>query len=167
MPAFSEKNTDEPGTNVDNLETQSSKFLPRGKYFLLVILILSQAVGAYVLVDEHYKDIYEFVFGGMPDYSTTYLLEEIIANPSGSNAQRFLVVEIGMELRHQDHVPLIEKNLMKINDRFIEVLSSRTVSELIRFEERESLRKELADEVNDAIGVHSVRNLYFTKYVMQ
>ncbi|MDI6402799.1 flagellar basal body-associated FliL family protein, partial [Balneolaceae bacterium ANBcel3] len=148
-------------------EVQSSKFLPKGKYFLLVILILSQAVGAYVVIDEHYKDIYIFIFGSLPDHSTTFLMEEIIANPAGTNAQRFLVVQIGIELSHIDHVVLMEDNMMKIKDRFNEVLSSRTVPELVQFEERDRLRRELAKEVNEAIGVRSVRNLYFTKYVMQ
>ncbi len=167
MPAFSDNKTDGPGTEVVDQEKQGSKFLPKGKYFLLVILILSQAVGAYVLIDEHYQDIYVFIFGSLPDYSATYRMDEIIANPYGSNANRFLVVEIGMELRHHDHAELVDKNIMQIKDRFNEVLSARTVRELIQFEEREKLRVELADEVNRAIGVHSVRNLYFTKYIMQ
>ena len=167
MPAFSDNKTDGPGTTITDQDKQGSKFLQRGKYFLLAIVILSQATGAYVLVDEHYNDIYTYIFGSLPDFSTTYMMEEIIANPYGSNAQRFLVVEIGIELRHHDHVELVDKNLMKIKDRFNEVLSSRTARELIQFEEREKLRRELADEVNKAIGVYSVRNLYFTKYVMQ
>ena len=167
MPAFSEDRTDGPGSAAVDQEIQRSKFLPKGKYFLLVLLILSQAVGAFVLMDEHYKDIYILIFGSMPDYSTTYRMDEIIANPSGGNAQRFLVVEIGIELSHQDHELLVDENLMKIKDRFNEVLTSKTIRELQQFEGRQNLRKELASEVNQAIGVRSVRNLYFTKYVMQ
>lgn len=167
MPAFTSNKTDGPGTVVDDQDVQGSKFLPKGKYFLLVLLLLCYAAGAFVFIDEHYSDIYVFIFGSMPDHSTTYLMDEIIANPYGSNANRFLVVQIGMELQHHKHIELVESNMMKIKDRFNEVLSSRTVRELIQNEEREKLRKELADEVNQAIGVQSVRNLYFTKYIMQ
>ena len=166
MPAISKTQTDGPGTTPIE-EVQSSNFLPRGKYFLLAILLLSQAAGAYVLIDEHYQDIYIFIFGELPDHSETYMLDEIIANPAGSNAQRFLVVEIGMELSHSDHVELVDANIMHIRDRLNYTLSSRTVNELIHYKERERLRRELAHEVNDIIGVRSVRNLYFTKYVMQ
>ncbi len=166
MPAFSKDKSEGPGTTPVQ-EQQSSKFLPKGKYFLLFILLIGQVVGAYVIVDEYYQDVYVFVFGSMPDYSETYAIDEIIVNPSGSNAQRFLVVEIGMELSHGDHVILVDRNIMKIRDRLNEVLSSRTVNELIRYKERENLRVELAEEINEIIGVRSVRNLYFTKYVMQ
>lgn len=167
MPAISKNKTDGPGTTEAAGDKQSSKFLLGGKYFLLTLLVISQAIGAYVLVDEHYRDIYVFVFGSLPDYSVTYTLDEIIANPAGTNAQRFLIVEIGMELSHHDHAIMVDQNMMKIKDRFNHVLSGRTVNELIQFEERDLLRRELADEVNLAIGVRSVRNLYFTKYVMQ
>ncbi len=167
MPAFSENKNDVSEAAVPDRDDQDSKFLSRGKYFLLVILILGQAVGAYVLVDEHYTDIYLLVFGDPPDYSTTYLLEEIIVNPSGGNSPRFLVVEIGIKLSHHNHVELVDKNLMMIHDRLNEVIASRTSRELMQFEVREELRRELAHEVNQAIGVRSVRNLYFTKYVMQ
>ncbi|MDG5766740.1 flagellar basal body-associated FliL family protein [Balneolales bacterium ANBcel1] len=167
MPAFNDNNMDVSGTEEELQGVQDSKFLPKGKYFLLVILILGQAVGAYVLIDEHYEDIYVRIFGSLPDFTTTYMMEELIVNPSGNNAQRFLVVQIGMELAHHDHVELIDKNMMKITDRFNDVLTSRTVRDLMDFEEREKLRRDLAVEVNEAIGVRSVRNLYFTRYIIQ
>jgi len=167
MPAFNENKTDVSEAAAPDGDNQGSKFLSRGKYFLLVILILSQAVGAYVLIDEHYTNIYLLIFGDPPDYSTTYMLEEIIANPSGGNSPRFLVVEIGIVLSHHDHVELVEHNMMLIKDRLNEVIAARTSRELMQYEIREELRRELALEVNQAIGVRSVRNLYFTKYVMQ
>ncbi|MEX0680476.1 MAG: flagellar basal body-associated FliL family protein [Balneolales bacterium] len=161
-----ENKTEGPGT-VSGSSGVNSKFLQRGKYFLFGILVLGQLVGAYIFIDNYYQDMYMWVFGSLPDHSVTYKMDEIIANPKGSNAQRFLLIEIGMELHHSDHVELVDRNLMKIRDRANMIISSRTFDELLRFDERERLRNELAEEVNNAIGVRSVRNLYFIKYVMQ
>lgn len=144
-----------------------AKFLPFGKYFLILLVIASQVVLAYQIVDHNYGKVFEYVDSLFAPVPGSYTMEELIVNPSGSNGQRFLVVQVSLELRDQKHEELIEKNVQKVKHGMIEVLSSRTVYQLNTYEEREILRNELAEVINNAIGVHSVRNLYYIRYVMQ
>lgn len=144
-----------------------SKFLPFGKYFLILVVLASQGILAYQIVDKNYGKVYEMVDEITAPEEGSYLLEELIVNPSGTNGQRFLVVEISLELYDETHVKLIEAEKEQIKHNMLEVLSSRTVTELSKISVREQLRSELAAVTNEAIGKRSVRNLYYTKYVMQ
>lgn len=181
MPAFSNDNQSDPEKNEaveekneehqvqENQagEEQRSKFLIAGKYFLLLVLVFSLGGSAYFLVDKYYEEIYELTVGRSSDDTVTYVINEIIANPAGTNASRFLVVEIGLVLASSSDAELVDGNIMQIKDRINEVLSTKPVDELVRPEGRSELRVELAEEINQAIGVRSVRNLYFIRYVIQ
>src|SRR6056297_3010197 len=144
-----------------------SKFLPYGKYFLILLVLASQGILAYQIVDKNYGKVFEVVDKLTAPEEGSYKLEELIVNPSGSNGQRFLVVEISLELYNAAHIELIEKEKQRIKHNMLEVLSSRTVNQLSQLSERKKLRSELATVTNQAIGKRSVRNLYYTKYVMQ
>lgn len=144
-----------------------SKFLSIGKYFLILLVLGAQGYGAYGIVNANYEKIYGFFDSFKSDHSGSYQMEELIVNPAETNGQRYLMVQISLELKDKDDTELIDKNKMKIRHDLIEFLSSRTVDQLIHFEQRELLRKEMVDIINDAVGKRSVRNLYYTKYVMQ
>lgn len=154
-------------TEEESDQPENSKFLTFGKYFLIAGAVAAQLFLAYVIIDKNYDRIYDFVSGLAPDQTSTYQMEELIVNPAGTQGQRYLVVEIGLDLVHSDHIELIEDSKQKIKHDMNRALSSRTVDELVDADEREALRDELAGIINQAIGVHSVRNLYYTRYVMQ
>jgi|SRR5690554_4759451 len=143
------------------------KFLTIGKYFLIFILLLGQGILAYAIVDKYYPAVYEKMNAKTPEDIGYYQMEELVVNPANTNGKRYLLVEISMEIDDIKHIPLLEKNQMKLKQEIIETLSVRTISELIKVQGREELRSEIIDLINSTIGVQTVRNLYFTKYVMQ
>lgn len=147
--------------------TENPIFLKSGKYFLIGLFIGSQILLAYQIIDKNYETLYAFIGELLPEQSATYQLEELVVNPSGSNGQRYLVVEIGLDLKDRRHIELIQNQQQRIKHEMNEALSSRTVDQLTQFEVREQLREELAVIINEAIGTGSVRNLYYTRYVMQ
>lgn len=144
-----------------------AKFLPFGKYFLILLVLASQVILAYQIVDKNYGKVFDLVDNLTSPESGKYQFEELIVNPSGTNGQRFLVVEVSLELYDITHSELIEENQQEIKHNMLEVLSSRTVTQLSQLSEREKMRTELAEVTNKAIGQRSVRNLYYTRYVMQ
>jgi flagellar FliL protein len=148
-------------------KSRGSKFLPFGKYFLILLVLVSQAALAYQIVDKNYGDVYEVVDNLTAPEEGSYLMEELIVNPSESNGQRILVVEISLELYDGGDAELIDANRQRIKHSMLEVLSSRTVRQLTQISEREKLRSELTEVTNEAVDKRSVRNLYYTKYVMQ
>lgn len=148
-------------------KNKGSKFLLLGKYFLIILVFAAQGFLAYTIVDKNYAQIYSLISSYIPDNYGTYQFEELIVNPSGTNGKRYLLVEISVKLQDEKHIELVDKNKERIKHNMNEALSSRTVDELIQFEKREILRRELAEIVNSAIEIRSVRNLYYNKYVMQ
>lgn len=143
-----------------------SKVVTIGKYFLLVLILAGQSYLAYVIVDAYYPSLYAKMNAEEPPELTTYMMEQLVVNPANTNGRRYLMLEISLELE-LEHLPLLETNNPKVKQEMIEVLSSRTVSQLTTSEEREKLRGELSEIINLSIGENSVRNLYFTKYVLQ
>jgi len=146
---------------------KSSKFLPYGKYFLIVLVLIIQVLVAYTIVDKNYEKIYQVVQSRSEPIPVTYQLNELIVNPAGSQGKRYLVVEISLELESESSILQVEKNIQKLKHNVNESLSARTVEQLVQYREREVLRMEIRNVINQSIGENSVRNLYFTKYVMQ
>lgn len=144
-----------------------SKFLPFGKYFLLILILAAQSMLAYTIVDKNYKKVYDYFKSMKSEETVAYDMDEMVVNPAGTNGQRYLLLQVSLELASGDDVARLDKNKLKIRHDMIEFLSSRTVNQLVHFNQRESLRRDLIEIINDAVGSRSVRNLYYTKYVMQ
>lgn len=138
-----------------------------GKYFLLLLVLAIQIFIAYTIVERNFESIYRYTNGLFPDETGKYQLEEIIINPADTNGQRYLLVELSLELVDKDSEALIEKNSSRIRNHLIEYLSSRTVDQLQGVKSKENLRFELVSIINHTVGKRSVRNLYYSKYVMQ
>lgn len=148
-------------------KTKALKFRRIGKYFLIVLVLVAQGALAYTIIDENYERIYSYVQSFMPNESGQFDLEQIIVNPAETNGQRYLLVELSLELVNKDGIELVKENRSKIRNNLIKHLSAHSVSELQGVKEKEDLRIELVRIINQAIGRRSVRNLYYSKYVMQ
>ncbi|SMO81529.1 flagellar basal body-associated FliL family protein [Gracilimonas mengyeensis] len=144
-----------------------SKFLAIGKYFLILLILGGQGFLAYAVVHKYYPNIYEKIHSNQPAESVIYDMEELVVNPSGTNGKRYLLVEISLEIAGEDNVPEIDKHLLELKELMGETLAARTVNQLVEVEGRENIRRELIWLINSKIGNRSVRNLYFTKYIMQ
>lgn len=142
-------------------------FLKAGKYFLIVLVLAGQGFLAWQVVDKNYEKIFLQVNRFMPEKGGSYQLGELVVNPSGTNGQRFLIVEIGLDLADKEHIQRIQSQEQRIRHEMNEILSSRTIDQLVRYEEREEMRLELARIVNRVVGTGSVRNLYYTRFVIQ
>lgn len=142
-------------------------FLKIGKIFLLLLILAGQGYLAYFVVDMYYPDVYAKLNEKSPADFGTYEMEELVVNPANTNGRRYLLVEISLVLDDKEHIPMLEENNYEVKQEIIEALSARTVNQLTTTEERELLRSEISGIINSSIGVRSVRNLYFTKYVMQ
>lgn len=144
-----------------------SKFRSIGKYFLIILFAVGQMLIAYLVVAHNYDAIYGYVQNLTPQEQGKYELEDIIVNPADTNGQRYLLVQLSLELADRGDISLIEEHESKVRNNIISYLSSRSVQELQGSREKEKVRLELVKIINNAIGSRSVRNLYYSKYVMQ
>jgi len=148
-------------------KSQQSIFRRVGKYFLILALVLGQVFAAYSLVNENYDAIYSYTQNLFPQERGKAELKEIIVNPANTNGQRYLLVQLSLELVTKEDQTLIDDHRSKIRNNIIKYLSAKTVSELQGIQGKKDLRFELIRLINDAINSRSVRNLYYSKYVMQ
>lgn len=148
-------------------QKRGSIFLRNGKYFLFLLIFSLQATLAYVIIDKNYSSLYSIVNSFMKKDLIVHTLDELIVNPAGSQGQRYLVVQATLELSKTGDLELINLHSQRIKHYMNAAISTRSVDQLLDFDERENLRRELKSIVNREIGQNSVRNLYYTKYIMQ
>ncbi len=151
----------------DKKKSKQSIFRRFGKYFLILFLVLGQVFVAYSIVNKNYDAIYGYTQSLVPVERGKAELKEIIVNPADTNGQRYLLVQFSLELASIEDQAVIEEHRSKIRDNIIKYLSAKTVAEIQGTKDKEDLRVELIQVINDAIDSRSVRNLYYSKYVMQ
>lgn len=87
-----------------------------------------------------------------------------IADPGG---KRYLKTEVHLEVQDEKQKPELETRLPIVQDRILAVLSSKTMADLEVYN-RDNLRQELLNQINDALGKKAViLNVYFTVFVTQ
>ncbi|MBI4831962.1 MAG: flagellar basal body-associated FliL family protein, partial [Candidatus Lindowbacteria bacterium] len=96
-----------------------------------------------------------------------YRIDPIIVNPAGSNGERYLKAKVALETHDADVQAEIEKRLPQIKNQINNVLSSKTISQIQTNEDRERLRREIQNRVNNLLEGGQVYNVYFEEFVYQ
>jgi flagellar basal body-associated protein FliL len=138
-----------------------------GSSFLLVAILIAEAIIAYTVVALNYSAIYKAVYGYSPGLGVMHELVDITINPAQSNGQRFLVLSVGMQLRSQNDLVDFERKRVIIKDAIIAIVGRRTVAQLVDLEARNELKQEIGVAINQILERPAVKNLFFTQFVMQ
>jgi flagellar FliL protein len=94
-------------------------------------------------------------------------MDDIVVNPSGTRAKRFLVVSLAFIINGKKGIKEIEKREPAIKDGIIALLSRKSVDWLSAVDNRETLRREIRLITNRKLLETQVSKIYFTKYVLQ
>ena len=160
-PDLSEENDTETGRGKRN------KFLKIGKIFLLIGVIVAQGIAAYAIIKNNYPDIKETIDGLSQKGGVYYKVDNIIINPAHSDGERYLILSLAFEMNNSNDVATADKMSVEIIDRVNSHLIQKSAIELSSIEQREVIKEELKNEVNDLLEKKAVRNLFITKYVIQ
>ena len=79
----------------------------------------------------------------------------------------FLKADIQLEFTSAAEVKKVEKDVPRLRDAIIQVLSSKTASEILTSEGKEKLKDEIRASVNSMIGEEKVLEVYFTEFIIQ
>ncbi len=85
-----------------------------------------------------------------------------LADPSG---RRYLKLAMDLEVKGPGEP--VQAAMSKIRDALLMLLSSKTAEELAGAEGKITLRKDIADRVNQVLGKPLVLRVYFTDFVIQ
>lgn len=97
-----------------------------------------------------------------------YQTEDIIVNPRGSGGRRYLMTQVGIAVPSEEVKKEFEENRKaQLNDILSQYLASKTVEELADIDRRDSLKIDLKKLLNKEIGGKKVKNVFFSKFVVQ
>ncbi|MDZ7772888.1 MAG: flagellar basal body-associated FliL family protein [Balneolaceae bacterium] len=168
--AIDRQDEETPGdtAQVDVPEEGNGSFFSRyGKIFLMMAVLLGQAGGAYGIVNTYYEQIHTWISSMSSQGGVYKNFENIIINPAESAGESYLILTVAVELYSESQLAVVEKNSVKIVDKINRVLSQRSSSELANLDTREEIKRDLGLAINQTLEKKVVRNLFFTKYVLQ
>jgi flagellar protein FliL len=99
--------------------------------------------------------------------SNLMVIKDIIVNPAGTNGSRFLLATIGVDLNSPEALQELNKKEVQVRDVLNTVLTEKTLPQLIDITQREQLRTEIAQKLGVLITVGKVKNIYFSKFIIQ
>jgi flagellar basal body-associated protein FliL len=84
-----------------------------------------------------------------------------------SDGERYLILSLVVEVNSGADKALLEQKRAKIIDKVNLILTKRNANELGDLDERENIKQEIGIMINETLDKKAVRNLFFTKYVLQ
>ena len=95
-----------------------------------------------------------------------FTIKDLIINPAGTNGQRLLLLSVGFSVYGEEKFKKLEESEVILTDVVLSTLSVKTLSELSKVESKDSLKVELHNKIKEAMPKSSVKNVYFSKYVL-
>lgn len=148
-------------------EGRGKIFSRYGKIFLILAVLLGQSGGAYAIINTYYDQIHSWVRSMQTRGGVYHNFEDIIINPANSGGERYLILSVSVEMQSESDQARLEQNQVRIIDQINQILSKRTADELANLQTRKEIKREIGVMINNEFDENMVRNLFFTKYVLQ
>lgn len=91
---------------------------------------------------------------------------EFTTNVEDVGGNRYLKVEVFLEVQDKKVTKNIEESMPVIKDVILDILASKSVADL-DVRNRDHLKDEIKQKINDKLGQDMVSNVYFTNFIMQ
>jgi flagellar basal body-associated protein FliL len=90
----------------------------------------------------------------------------IVVNVAGTDGRRYLrtTLELGAKAKESKHLEELRAPLL---DAAIGILGGKPLPELLDPEERDGLREELLERLNEVTGGHGISHVFLTEFVVQ
>lgn len=103
-----------------------------------------------------------------PEDLVVYTLDNLIANPAGSNGARFVMFSVGIEVEGDEESAEEEvgHHDAELRDRLLALVGTKTVEELSEVDARRWLKGEILEVVADVLSEMTVYHIYLPEYVI-
>ncbi|MDL2271859.1 flagellar basal body-associated FliL family protein [Desulfovibrio sp. OttesenSCG-928-I05] len=102
-----------------------------------------------------------------PKDLTTTVLPTFLVNLADPLGRRYIKLTLEVEVVNKEVILEIEKQMPKIRDGVIMLLSSKSYADLMPTESKIVLKDELVGRINQALGGPKVTRIFFTDLVIQ
>jgi len=96
-----------------------------------------------------------------------YELDTMIVNLADQGGKRYLRITMALEVRDPDVVANIEKRLPQVRDAVLSILPTKKYDDVSTTDGKIALRTEIMEKINELLSKGSVKNIYFTEFVVQ
>lgn len=96
-----------------------------------------------------------------------FSLGTLIVNLSGSGGKRYLRTKMEFELNEEKSLESITNKLPLVKDSILMILSGKKYEDISTTEGKVNLREEIMIKLNEIMKAGSVKNIYFTEFVIQ
>lgn len=93
-------------------------------------------------------------------------LGEFTTNINDVAGTRFLKAEVYVEVADKKSSESLNEYMPVMKDSVLTILSSKTVADL-DVRNRSNLKEEIKNDLNGKVGKNTVKNVYFTNFIMQ
>jgi len=97
----------------------------------------------------------------------TKKLETFIVNLADKDGTRYLRISMDLELETKETAQVVDKRLPKIRDAILMILPTKKYEDIGTVEGKSSLRNEMLTKINELMVPESIKNIYFTEFVVQ
>lgn len=173
---------DNNGSSAQDNGAKGSSGLNTTVVFIVVafIAVILAVAGAFFLVktisqsqnppQQEQEEVREKTkaVSGSKELGALYSFEKaIIVNLAATNAERYLKMEIVLEMESEKMRKEMDMRLPQVQDLFIAISSTKTLEDISTTSGRNMLRQELIDKVNSLLHSGRIVNIYFTEFVVQ
>jgi len=160
----------------DKKDKQPAKSGGKNKIFLigvplLVLLIFGAAAGAYFMgaFSEDGSGTAEAAAKGEEEENLGPLveMEDFVVNIMHDDSARFLKVGITLEVADEEGKSAIKRRMPQIADAVLLMVGNKTFDDVKDLQGKMQLKADLLDRIQDLSGKGTVRNVYFTDFVVQ
>jgi len=95
-----------------------------------------------------------------------FTIKDLIINPAKTNGQRLLLLSVGFSVFGEENFKKIEEREVILTDVILNTLSVKTLTELSKTEAKDSLKIELHNKIKEVMPKPRIKNVYFSKYVL-
>jgi len=100
-------------------------------------------------------------------FGPMYEMPTVIVNLAETRGTRYLKVTAGFEMSRPTLQEELDERKPQISDLMIDVLSSKTISEISDHEGKVKLKRELLEKINEVLIGGKLVNVYFMEFVVQ
>jgi flagellar FliL protein len=95
------------------------------------------------------------------------VIKDIIVNPAGTNGSHLLVTSIGLEVSTAETKTELEEKEVQTRDILVTILTGKRMEELSTPEQKENLRKEIHQKIDEILKSSKLKKVYISKFIIQ
>jgi flagellar FliL protein len=164
----------EPQPSAPAASFPVKKLVLLGIPLFLLQLGLAYVVTVKVIVPSHpveaaatEQDTTQNELTGGEEEQPLFHLKEVLVNPAGTNGTRFLLTSVGFQVSSLQAKQELERKEVQLRDVMNSILTRKTLPELIDYQKREEMRKEIMQEVSGLLKSGTIKEVYFSKFIVQ